>query len=172
MEDAENSAMLSAFDGLWPEMPTPFCKGDILVVTGQPISESTPFVLDRIPYWNENDEDTRTIELLRKCGDYADLVTDIYGLDGDGSIWHGHGPSYLELDYCRSELRGTERILTALSNYLKGEISLDILLGAYDILRTEQRLEQDRAMLDIFTPEYLEKAGLVNAEGPDMQVNK
>ncbi len=157
---SEDSDILCAFEGLWIEVPTPFQKGDILTVRTKRKSEKIPFVLDRIPYWDENGENTEDVEYLRKNGDSSDLITSIYGQDEDGATWLDHGPSYLELEYYEEELHGPERFLIALSNYLKGELSLELLIRSYDILMTECHAKKERFMISCFYDELLEKAGL------------
>lgn len=157
----EDSDVLCAFDGLWPEIPTPFEKGDILIARSNYASESKPFILEWIPYWDEGGKYAKTVSHLRKDGDSSDLITSIYGQNDDGTIWNDHGPSYLELEYCERELTGTEKFLIALSNYLKDDLPLELLLRSYDILKTEQRAEQDRELISGFYGNLLKKAGLL-----------
>ena len=157
---SEDSDILCAFEGLWIEIPTPFQIGDILTVRTKRKSEKTPYVLERIPYWDENGENTKVVEYLRENGDNSDLITSIYGQDNDGATWLDHGPSYLELEYYEEELHGSQRFLIALSNYLKGELPLELLMRSYDILMTECHAKKERFMISGFYDELLEKAGL------------
>lgn len=152
--------VLCAFDGLWPEIPTPFQKGDILVAKNKYNVFSEPFVLDWIPYWEEDGRFTKVVSNLRENGDCSDLITSIYGQDKDGTVWNDHGPSYLALDYCEQELFGTEKILVAISHYLKGELPLELLIRAYDILKTERRAKEDRDLISGFYGDLILKAGL------------
>lgn len=157
----EDSDVLCAFEGMWPEIPTPFRKGDILIARSNCASDNMPFVLDWIPYWDEDGKYTKIISHLRKDGDSSDLITNIFGQDDDGTVWNDHGPSYLELEYCDRELTGTEKFLIALSNYLHGELPLELLMRSYDILKTEQRAEKDRELISGFYGNLLKKAGLL-----------
>ena len=129
---SEDSEVLCAFNGLWPEVPTPFQKGDILIARQRWGKDESPFVLDRIPYWEEAGKHTRLVSRLREHGDRSDLGADVYGLDENGAVWRDHGPSYLDLEYHTGELLGAERFLLALSNYLKGELPPELLLHSYD----------------------------------------
>lgn len=156
----EDHAVLKAFDGLWPEIPTPFKKGDILVRRTRKKQSSEPFVLDCIPYWEENDKDKRIVANLREHGDSSDLITSIYGQDEDGATWRDHGPSYLDMEFCERQLRGTERFLIAVSNHIKGELPLELLIRSYDILKTERHAADERFLIGSFYGELLEKAGL------------
>lgn len=152
--------VLFAFEGLWPEIPTPFQKGDILVTRKRNGKEETPFVLDWIPYWEEDGKYTRIVEHMREGGDRSDLGTTIYGQSEDGTIWCDHGPCYLELEYCGSELCGPRRFLIALSNYIKGELSLELLLRSYDIYKNERRANEERFYLNSAFSGTLGKTGL------------
>ena len=152
--------ILNAFEGLWPEIPTPFQKGDILMLRSKPGAKNSPFVLDKIPYWIEADTDRKIVEYLRKNGDCSDLCTSIYGQDSDGTIWLDHGPSYLDMEYCNRELTGVEKFLIAVSNYLKGDLPLELLIRSYDILKCEHHATEERHYLSRFTDFCKQKAGL------------
>ena len=159
-DSEEDSDILQAFDGLWLEIPTPFQRGDILIASTNWIY-NRPFVLDSIPYWEEDGKNEKTVMNLRTSGDCSDLITSIYGQDDDGTVWNDHGPSYLTLEYYERKLCGTERFLIALSNYLKGELPLELLLRAYDITKNEHRAEKDRELISSFYGDLLKKAGLL-----------
>ena len=47
----EDSEILDSFRGMWPEIPTPFKKGDILTYKNKHNRDCEPFVLDKILYW-------------------------------------------------------------------------------------------------------------------------
>ena len=162
---SEDSDVLSAFEGMWIEVPTPFQKGDILVARSKRASDIEPFVLDWIPYWEEDGKNTKIVSYMRENGDSSDLITSIYGQDKDGATWHDHGPSYLDMEYYDEELVGTERFLLAVSNHIKGELPLELLIRSYDILKTEQHAKEERRLISGFYGELLKKAGLVSEEG-------
>lgn len=159
---AEDRKILTAFEGLWLEIPTPFQKGDILVDNRNAATTEAgaPFVLEWIPYWDEGGKYTKLISTLREAGDNVDYATGIYRQENNGAILCDHGPSYLDLEYCNKELCGRERILTAVSNYLKGEIPLDLLLHSYDILMSKEHADQVWEMVKYLHKDLLVKAGL------------
>ena len=148
IESHADRTVLLAFGDLWLEIPTPFQRGDIVIAPGNQKAECYPFVLDRIPYWDEGGKYKEEIDFLRENGDCLDMLAAVYGQDGDGSIWHGQGLNYLDMEYCERELHGAERILIALSNYLKGELPLELLLRAYDILKNEQCVQEGLACIE------------------------
>lgn len=156
----EDRDVFCAFEGMCFEIPTPFKKGDILIEKEWKKDGNKPFILDWLPFWNENGEQSNLIEHLRKNGDSSDLITGIFGQASDGTIWCDHGPSYLDLEYCERKLVGREKILLALSNYIKGEIPLHIFIKAYDVHKAEHYASEERAYADSYILEYLDKSGL------------
>ena len=158
----EDDEILSAFDGLWPEIPTPFSKGDILVGRTRGKHKAEPFVLDWIPYWDEDGKYTQMISYMRENGDCSDMAACIYGQDKDGATWHDHGPSYLNMEFCERELEGRERFLIAVSNHIKGELPLELLIRSYDVLKAEYHAKEERSLIGSFYGSLLEKAGLDN----------
>lgn len=157
---SEDNEILEAFFGLWLEIPTPFQKGDILIERRKHLVKEEPFVLDWLPYWNEDGQYTKAIDFMRESGDGSDMTTSIYGQDPDGAIWRDHGPCYLDMEYCEKELEGTEKILIAVSNHIKGELDLELLVRSYDILRNESHAKSERYLLSGFIDEVHVKAGL------------
>ena len=139
----EDNEILYAFEGLWPEIPTPFQKGDILVTRDRFHIDDKPFVLDRIPYWEEGGTYTKSVRNHRANGDSSDLYTKIYCQDEDGNIWRDDGPNYLNLEYCNRKLDGIEEFLWAVSGAVTGKISLDVLLHSYDMIKAEQQVREE-----------------------------
>lgn len=144
----EDIDILLAFEGLWPEIPTPFKKGDILVSGNQRLVNAKPFVLDRIPYWDEDGKYSNYIEEMRRHGDITDLHVSMYGVADDGNIYRDHGSSYIDLEYYDEELIGAEKFLISLSNYIKGTNNLELLLRSYDAIKNEQRIDGGRNCLE------------------------
>ena len=66
---------------------------------------------------------------------------------------------YFSLDYYPEKIEGKQRILTALSNYLKGKINLDLLMKAYYIILNEENAKMQNEFLGV-TDEGLQLAGL------------
>lgn len=133
------------FYDMWVAIPTPFRKGDIVVDVDTYVERSEkhlPFILERIPYWRKNadngDNCAAEIERLLKLGvDFTDMQAGIYLQDKDGEIYWDHGFDYLDLEYCRDELKGTERLLTAVSNSIQGKITAEELLRSHSIILME-----------------------------------
>ena len=165
---SEDSDILCAFEGLWVEIPTPFKKGDILTSRCKRKRDEEPFVLDWIPYWEEDERCTKIVAHLRESGDSSDLITSIYGQDKDGATWHDHGPSYLDMEYYEKELCGTEKFLLAVSNHVKGELPLELLIRSYDILKTERHAKEERRLISGFYGELLQKAGLSERDNAEI----
>lgn len=160
----EDHAVLSAFEGLWPEIPTPFQKGDILTARRRQKEDEEPFVLDRIPYWEEEGTHTKAVSRMRANGDASDLLTVVYGQAENGAIRLDHGPNYLDLEYYEQDLCGKERILLAVSNYIKGCLSLEQLMRSYDILKCEYYVNRQRSFLNFFLDELLTNVGLIEKD--------
>ena len=158
----KDNEILSAFEGLWVEIPTPFEKGDILTTRSKRKSKAKPFVLEWIPYWEENGKYKKIVERLRQSGDFSDMITTIYGQDDNGSTWNDDGPCYLDMEYYKEELEGTEKFLVALSNYIKGELPLELLIRSYDILKTERHAKEERDLISGFYGSLIKKAGLLD----------
>ena len=158
--DEADKDVFCAFEGMCPDIPVPFKKGDIVISVYRGSKAEKPVIIDWLPFEENNEDDTRIAEHLRANGDSSDLITGVYGVDENGNIWRDHGPSYLNLEYCDRDLLGEEKILLALSNYLKSEIPLHMFLQAYDILRGELDVAEKRYYTTGYVYEYLEKAGL------------
>lgn len=159
---AEDNEILLAFDALWIEVPTPFKKGDILVTRSKRPSDNQPFVLEWIPYWEEDERTASIVDYLRKNGDISDFATSIYGQDKDGTTWSDHGPCYLEMEYYEKELTGPQKFLIAVSNHIKGELPLELLIRSYDIFKSEYRANSERYFTSGFRKDLLAKAGLID----------
>lgn len=106
------------------------------------------FALDTIGY-RGIDENGQS---LKKSDNYNAIV--YYIEDESGSIAYSQVPfasrceneietwgwknNYLDLEYYQGEPQGDERILTGISNYLKGKINLNFLMNAYKCMNAEQ----------------------------------
>ena len=154
--------ILVSFDGLWIEIPTPFQQGDILTcnpyVRWHGFGEI--FVLDEICYWDKSE---RMKKRLCECADSSDMTAYGYWLNEDGSIFYECMHTYPDLEYYRDELQGKDRTLKAVSSFLKDEISLTLLLQAYDIILDEERVKGNRKHLG-YMEEALKSAGLYLGE--------
>lgn len=158
-DDEENLA--ERFDLMWFVCPTPFKKGDILYApnitrTYPPTPEVEPFVLDRLCYENA---DSRYFSNKYDHGDSTDMTATGYFQDDDGKIYMECMHDYLSLEYYNGRLDGKLRILKALSKYLKGEIPLDLLLNAYDIVMKEENLSKTKRYMN-FLEQDLKDIGI------------
>ena len=150
------------FDGLWIEIPTPFVAGDIVVSSDYTESDESgfcngPFVLISICYWNAT---KKHLQNLRKRADITDMTAYGYWLGEVGCIYAECMHAYQDLEYYRGELDGYKRILTAVSNHTKGEISTDLLLNAYRYILDDEKLNTSKEFLGLFSDEGLALAGL------------
>ena len=158
-DDEENLA--ERFDLMWFVCPTPFKKGDILYApniarTYPPTPEVEPFVLDRLCYENV---DSRYFSNKYDHGDSTDMTAVGYFQDDDGKIYMECMHDYLSLEYYNGRLDGKLRILKAVSKYLKGEIPLDLLLNAYDIVMKEENLSKTKRYMN-FLEQDLKDIGI------------
>ena len=158
-DDDENLA--ERFDLMWFVCPTPFARGDIVYApniarTYPPTPDSEPFVLDRLCYENA---DSRYFSNKYDHGDSTDMTATGYFQDDDGKIYMECMHDYLSLEYYNGRLDGKLRILKAVSKYLKGEIPLDLLLNAYDIVMKEENLSKTKRYMN-FLEQDLKDIGI------------
>ncbi len=143
-------------------MPTPFKRGDILISKNQTISNigdnGNIFVLDNLITWRENIK-----ELLAKGNyDSSDMVGYGYYLYYDkAEFTYDDKWDYDSFEYYEGKLEGNNRILKAISSYLKGEIDFELLIHAYDVFKVESI---NKAMPDFYTEEGLKKAGFTDVD--------
>ena len=97
--------ILSAFEGMWFDIPTPFESGDILCkghfyadTEEAKREEMEPFILCRINTWNTD----KKRNFLLQDGDITDMGFSAFYLEKDGDnpqfCWN-HGEYYLDLEY-------------------------------------------------------------------------
>mgnify|MGYP004499874583 FL=1 len=153
--------VIEMFDLMWFVCPTPFVRGDIVYApniarTYPPTPEVKPFVLDRLCYENA---DSRYFSNKYDHGDCTDMTAVGYFQDDDGKIFMECMHDYLSLEYYNDRIDGKLRILKALSKYLKGEIPLDLLLNAYDIVMKEENLSKTKRYMN-FLEQDLKDIGI------------
>lgn len=159
--DAEKDVIVESFDGFWFAFPVPFKVGDMLIMKNKRyprdyIGEDGVLVLKGITPW-ETDRVARRIELGH--GDTTDMCAWGYFQDEDGRIYSETTWNYMDLDYYSGPLDGRKRLLMAISNYMKDEIDLTLLLSAYRKVILDE-FTQDIMLSHWFTEEGLELAGL------------
>lgn len=150
---------LTSFEFMWFSFPTPFKKGDIIAgkYTSPGICRG-PMVLNySSPEWyNKKD---------RKGHDLSDMWMDGYFQDPDtGCIYNGTSNDiYMDFEYYPPDsLTGKQRILIALSNYLKGRIDISLMLKAYHLILLEEAVKDSKPWK--FTAKALELAGIEKSD--------
>ena len=147
-----------AFESRWFSFPTPFKKGDIVYdYRDDPhchdgVCRGT-FVLDDI-------SDTEADMNRAEFGDTSDMNAYGWYTDYDGTIYKEVMFNYMDLVRFTGELKRQERVQIALSNYLKGEISIELLLQSQRTL--QMREYGDEWLPNWYTDEGLELAGIYN----------
>jgi len=125
--DSDMADLTLVFQSLWFSFPTPFKKGDIVrKVSGYPdeTAPEGPLVI----------ESTASQERHKPgCHDYdiSDMRIDGYCLDDRGMLYWDYFFTYMDYEYFPEEkLTGRNRILKALSSFLRGEIAVDLFANA------------------------------------------
>lgn len=145
------------FDGLWFDFPTPFKKGDILCQYTLDGKETSGFC--RGPFVMKGITPDGVRDWTRKNGDTSDMNAWGYFQDPDGTIYYEVMHNYMDLEYYRGELTEKRRILKALSNFIKGEIDVELMCRAYHYLMCDE-YTKDSIPRD-FTDEGLKLAGVI-----------
>lgn len=130
------------FYEMWVAIPTPFCKGDIVMdvdTYDDHCKKHLPFILDRIPYWckdaDNGDDCEQEVERLLELGvDWTDMQEGVYFQDQNGEIYWDHAFHYLDLEYYRDKLEGKEKLLLAVSSAIQGKISIEELINSYGVI--------------------------------------
>lgn len=154
------------------DFPTPFKRGDIIYNPSMP--NSLDFECDYGPcVLIKEISDSNCIVSGENSirGNSSDMIVEGLFQRENGTVFAECTANYMNYEYYRGELTGKKRILKAISNYLKGEISLDLLLNAYHIIILEEHLK-DAKPYNI-TQEGLELAGISNkkeSENEDINI--
>ena len=97
----------------------------------------------------------------RTLSDTTDMTVSGYFQFEDGLIYQECNSNYMDYECCPKELlTGRRRLLKAISNYIKDEIPLDLLLAAYHTILLEERYKELAPSSGWYTREGLELAGL------------
>ena len=99
-------------------------------------------------------------EYMIEDGDYTDMNGYGYFLNPDGTVYREAMVNYMNLEFYNGPYKMNERILPALSRFVKGKLSLDLLLCAY------RKVLLDLAADDImpYPSDILEELGLLETE--------
>lgn len=126
--EATGDIINDSFEGLWFDIPTPFKKGDIVWVPTENNKITWDcdggFVLLGLSSWT-------TSEFLKESGDNSDMNGYGYFVNDNGTVYREVMFSYMDLDYYTGPYKLNEKILPALSKFVKGDIEIDLLLCAY-----------------------------------------
>lgn len=154
--------LYTAFEFMWFDIPTPFRKGDIVYSKSKHIESYDIYVLIDIANWKKvdyikngyTDDDYRLDKtdesVLSKLanGDYTDMSAHGYRILSDGTIDYDFFCNYIDFEYAaQTKLTGMERALIPLSNYLKGNIDLELYLNAHRIICDEENIGERHARL-------------------------
>ena len=153
----ENSIDMLDIDQIFLNIPTPFKKGDILISKSKSIFNygdyNEIFVLDYLCTWKEG------LEKLLAKGNYdsSDMIGYGYYLYGEESTNFvlDHKWDYDSFEYYDGEFFGKDRILKDISSFIKGEISLELFIHAYDYYKNDYQ----SYFTNFYTEEGLKLAG-------------
>lgn len=112
------------FWNMWFSFPIPFTKGDIVKTAQGKYTRPSTFA-DLFALTSICNESERTL------GDGSDMTAYGYFIDRDGVAYHECIHDYMDLEYAQTPLINENKVLLPISKYLKGEIDLGLLLGAY-----------------------------------------
>ena len=133
----EESDIECSFLNMWFAFPTPFRKGDIVIHTesytqfNNRYNEPYVFVSSAYDLYKETG---------RRLYDYTDMFASVYMQYDDGMLGGESIINYMDLEYYTGKLSEEQRILKALSNYLKGKIDVVLFANAYHQILTEKYL--------------------------------
>ena len=152
----ETDVMAESFDGFWFAFLVPFKVGDILIRKSRRYpGEGEVLVLSSMSTW----DDQFVERMLDGNGDTTDMTALGYFQDEDGCVFEDVAFDYMDLDYYQGPFDGNKRLLVAISNFLKGEISLELVLTAYRKIILDE-FSKDIRLNGWFTNEGMELAGL------------
>lgn len=139
-----------SFDGLWFDFPTPFTKGDIVWVPSDSHNirwdYDGGFVLLGLSTWDP-------IELIKNSDDNTDMNGYGYFVNTNGTVYHEVMCNYMNLEFYEGPYKLNEKILPALSKFVKGDVEVDFLLCAYR--KTLLDVASDDIMLKSWFPKEL-----------------
>ncbi len=94
---------------------------------------------------------------------YADAKENLcFGYYFDGEGLHNVEVDWYNLEYCPEPIIGENRFLKAVSSFLRGNITLPILLKAKDVISAEIKAEQDKKSIE---KEYLNSNYILHCMG-------
>ncbi len=163
LSEEEASLVCYSFMGLWFDFPTPFKRGDIIWNPASPNCKhmcSGPFVNKGICL--DDIDSKRIIENISKYGDNSDMIASGYFVCENGQTYREVTDNYMDMEYYPKKPEGALRTLIPISNYLKGQIDLDLCVRAYHQIMMETMAEDAR--IHDYMDEGLVLAGLKEPE--------
>jgi hypothetical protein len=134
-ENKENH-LFGRLDDMWLKIPTPFKEGDIVIDVTDIHWKKVLCSFGHGPF---------VLGAISESGyDYSDMTAYGYWVNDDGGIYYECMHAYQNLEYYRKELTGRHRILKAISSHIEGELPVDELLNAYDVILHEEQAENLR----------------------------
>ena len=171
------------FEGLFIDIPTPFKVGDIVCSKRTPFcfsykvaNNEQPFVLTWMANWTyemskergdkkAGEWQDKLLDNHKKSGDATDMTANGYFLITDyhdrytGEFYHECMHDYADLEYYRGDFKGGERVLIAISDFIKGEIDADTFAKVCEIIKKQESIKEEISCLNMLD-EWLEKVGL------------
>ncbi len=143
-------------DGIFVNIPTPFKKGDILISQSPSMrnygDNEEIFVLEYLRNWDQDIKES----LARGNYDLTDMTGRGYYLyDDNAQFVLDDKWDYDSFEYYDGKLEGRNRILKAISSFLKEDISFELFIHAYDVFKNEDR----KRMPEFYTDKGLKLAG-------------
>ena len=182
----KDEGITTAFDWFWIKLPTPFRRGDLLRCISEmpPRDDELLVVLETMSTWGGKELKEngfrdcgnkpnmerkrgeldfaawdRLIEYHKKEGDIGDMNLEGYEIKSNGEILWDTYATYLDFERCRN-VPENKKALVALSAYMKGEISEDLLLNAYRYHVLKSVLAETKDAFSLYTEEGLARAGI------------
>lgn len=139
------------FSDMWFAFPTPFKRGDL--VWDPFCGEAAPFVLNYLNVWDTQEmlrqglspdgvyaglvrNADKRVQAYRRTGCVMDMGAYGYGWQDGFGVWNEFGgwANYLDLEFYPFDPKGKSRILRPVSEFLKGNCDLELLLNSYTAL--------------------------------------
>ena len=142
---SEEIDLVTAFMGLWFDFPTPFKRGDIIWDPERTSCDrlcSGPFV--NLGVCLEGIENERVRDNIIANGDESDMTVGGYFVFRDGQVYYEVVHNYMDIEFYPQMLDGALRTLITISNYIKGEIGLDLCIRSYHQILMEALAEDAR----------------------------
>lgn len=164
----DDEALLTTefFDGMWFAFPTPFKAGDVLIRYNEneyPPNRTEGGILvlsGCTPEWlKENNPKRLKSYIDGDNGDNSDMNVWGYFQDEDGRIYSETTFNYMDFEFYRGPYEGKERLMKAISSFMKAKIDLSMLLTAYRKVILDE-FTKDVMLTHWFNDEALEFAGL------------